>query len=307
MDAPTTASARLLASAPVAGWREKAAACIEMTKYRLSSLVVVTAGAGYALAGAGAAPFDPFLFVVALVGTTLAAFGANVLNQCLEVDRDREMGRTQGRPLPSGRLSLAEGLTWGLGLLVAGVGALALSVNLLAAFLAFLVAAIYVGVYTPLKPRTSLNTIAGAVCGAVPPMIGWVARTGEVAPGAWVLFAVLFVWQIPHFLAIDWYHQDDYARGGFRMASSVDRSGFFSAHHAVLYAAALIPITLLAPITGIGGWVYAVGALALGTAFLTLSVVWLIQRTRRNARRLFFASLAYLPLLLGLMVFDPTR
>ncbi|MGE0707759.1 MAG: heme o synthase [Planctomycetota bacterium] len=290
--------------------RAKAAALVEMTKYRLSSLVVVTAGAGYVLGGSAAAEpvaFDGLRCALVLVGTTLAAFGANALNQCLEVERDRQMQRTRGRPLPSGRLSLLEGVSWGLLLLVLGVGGLTLLVSPLAAALAFLVAALYVGVYTPLKPRTSLNTLAGAVCGAVPPMIGWVARTGELEPGAWVLFAVLFVWQIPHFLAIDWYHQDDYEQGGFCMASSVDRSGGFSAHHAVLYSAALLPISVLAPLTGMGGWLYAAGALVLGTVFLGLSLAWMLRRTRLAARRLFLASLAYLPLLLALLVLDPTR
>jgi protoheme IX farnesyltransferase len=306
LDTPALASPPST-SAPSISWREKALACVEMTKYRLSSLVVVTAGAGYLLASTQGAAFDLAQLSLALGGTTLAAFGANVLNQCIEVERDGKMERTRGRPIPSGRLTRAEGVAWGVSLLIVGVGSLMAWVNPLTALLAFLVAALYVGVYTPLKPRTSLNTLVGAVCGALPPMIGWVARTGEVAPGAWLLFALLFVWQIPHFLAIDWFHRDDYAEGGFCMASSVDRSGFFSAHHAVLYSAVLVPISLLAPLTGMGGWLYAAGALILGMVWLAFSVVWLLDRTRRSARRVFYASLAYLPLLLALLVLDPTR
>ena len=303
LESPLATALPAQAASPV-DWRVKLAACVEMTKYRLSSLVVVTAGAGYLLADPEGA-FAWGVFLVALVGTTLAAFGANVLNQCLEVERDRQMERTAQRPIPSGRLTRAEGTLWGVSLLVVGTALLIAGVNLLAAFLAFLVAALYVGVYTPLKPRTSLNTLVGAVCGAIPPMIGWVARTGEISGGAWLLFAILFAWQIPHFLAIDWYYKDDYKAGGFCMASSVDGTGRFSAQQAVVYCLALLPISLLGPLAGLGGTIYAAGAVLLGTAFLALAVKWMIQRTRRDARQLFFASLAYLPLLLGLMVLDP--
>jgi protoheme IX farnesyltransferase len=242
-----------------------------------------------------------------MLGTTLAAFGANALNQCIESSRDRHMDRTCDRPLPSGRVSLRLAIAWALALLGAGVALLAATSNLLAAGLALLVGVLYVAAYTPLKPRTSLNTLIGAVCGAIPPMIGWAAASGSLAPAAWVLFGILFAWQIPHFLAIDWYHKDDYARGGFCMASSVDPTGQFNGHLAVLYCLALLPISIVAPLSGIGGPLYLVGALALGTAFLGLSLLLYVQRTREAARRLFFGSLAYLPLLLALLVLDPTR
>ena len=288
---------------PGVTWMETVGALVEMTKYRLSSLVVVTAGAGFVLAPG---PVDWLGFTLAMLGTVLAAFGANAFNQCLESKRDINMDRTRDRALPSGRVSLPLAVLWSLSLLFGGVAILALSANALAAGLALLVGVLYVGAYTPLKPRTSLNTLIGAVCGAIPPMIGWVAASGAIAMGAWVLFGILFAWQIPHFLAIDWFHRDDYARGGFCMASSVDRSGQFSAHQAVLYSLVLIPISILAPAAGIGGPLYLVGALVLGTGFLGLSIVLYVQRTRLAARRLFFGSLAYLPLLLALLVLDPT-
>jgi heme o synthase len=279
---------------------------VEMTKYRLSSLVVVTAGAGYLLAAPEAA-IDPVRFSVAMIGTTLAAFGANVFNQVLEADLDRQMERTCGRAIPSGRVTATEGFVWATLLLVVGASLLALLVNPLAASLALLVAVLYVAVYTPLKQRTSLNTLVGAVCGALPPVIGWVAVAGEFAMGAGVLFAILFAWQIPHFLAIDWFHRDDYERGGYQMASQVDASGRFSARLGLIYALALIPITVCAIPAGIGGWLTAVGGGVLGLGFFALTVAWYAHPTRQAARRVFFASLAYLPLLLALLVLDPTR
>ncbi len=282
-----------------------AGALLEMTKYRLSSLVGLTSAAGFLLA-AGPLPLDWALFAWATVGTLLSSFGACALNQCLEAPLDQQMARTRGRPLPSGRVSLRLGVAWSAGLLAAGVGLLAAGVGWLPAALALLVGVLYVALYTPLKQRTSINTLIGAVCGAIPPMIGWSAVTGGLEPGAWVLFGILFLWQIPHFLAIDWFYRDDYRQGGFCMPSSVDPSGRFSGHHAVIYGLALLPVSALAPAAGLGGWLYLVGALVLGTAFFGLSVLLWVTRSREAARRLFLGSLAYLPLLLGLLVLDPT-
>lgn len=298
-------AAAVSAGEPVA-WRARLGGLVEMTKYRLSSLVVVTAGAGYLLADPTAA-VEPVRFTAAMLGTTLAAFGANVFNQCLEAGLDRKMTRTCGRAIPSGRVTEFEGFLWASLLLVVGSGLLAALVNPLAAFLAFFVAILYVGIYTPLKQRTSLNTLVGAVCGAIPPVIGWVAQSGQLAMGAWVLFGLLFAWQIPHFLAIDWFYRDDYEAGGYRMASSVDATGRFSARLGLLYALSLIPISFCVLPAGIGGWLSLVGGLCLGMAFFALTVAWYASPTRLAARRVFFASLAYLPLLLGLLVLDPTR
>lgn len=293
-------------AAPPVSWRARMGGLVEMTKYRLSSLVVVTVGAGYLLADPEAA-IDPLRLSVAMGGTTLAAFGANVFNQVLEADLDKQMARTCGRAIPSGRVTQLEGFLWALLLLVTGTVLLAAFVNPLSAGLALLVAVLYVAVYTPLKQRTSLNTLVGAVCGALPPVIGWVAVTGEFAMGAWVLFAILFAWQIPHFLAIDWFYREDYEAGGYQMASRVDSSGRFSARLGFIYALALIPITFCAIPAGIGGWATALGGFVLGMAFFALTVAWHSNPTQQTARRVFLGSLVYLPLLLGLLVLDPTR
>lgn len=281
-------------------------ALVEMTKYRLSSLVGFTTAAGFLLARPDIV-LEWGLLGWTLLGTLLAAFGANALNQCVERSLDRRMERTRARPLPSGRVSLSLAVTWGTGLVSIGGALLAAWVNGLASALALLVALLYVSLYTPLKQRSSLNTLVGAVCGAIPPMIGWVAVTNRLEPGAWLLFAVLFLWQVPHFMAIDWFHRDDYERGGFRMASSVDPSGAFSGHQAVVYSLALVPVAALAPLAGIGGWLSVAGAVALGMGLVGLSLYLWATRSREAARALFLGSLAYVPLLLGLFVFDPTR
>jgi protoheme IX farnesyltransferase len=297
-----------LPAAPVARSAPSAAtvvhALIEMTKWRLSSLVLVTTAAGYWLAIAPGAPALTTTLLWTLIGSALAAFGANAFNQCLEYPRDRQMARTCGRPIPSGRVSLPLALAWSVGLHAAGVGLLAGLVGPLPALLALLVGALYVAAYTPLKPTTSLATLIGAVCGAIPPMIGWAAVDGRLAPGAWLLFGILFVWQIPHFLAIDWYHREDYARGGFRMVSTVDPSGRFGSYLIVVYCLALLPITLLAAPLGLGGFVYLAGAIVLGLGFTGLGVALWAQRTRQAARRLFLGSLVYLPVLLALLLLD---
>ncbi|MCO5165664.1 MAG: heme o synthase [Planctomycetes bacterium] len=276
----------------------------ELSKWRLSSLVLLTTAVGFVLGERGPLRIDLLLWT--LLGTALCAFGASALNQWAECPWDQRMDRTRTRPLPSGRVGRGEALAVS-GLLLAGGGlALAWAANLLAAALALTVAALYVVLYTPLKQRSSLCTQVGAVCGAIPPMIGWAAARGALDPGAWVLFAILFVWQIPHFLAIDWVHREDYARGGFRMISSVDPSGAMTGRLAVLYCLALVPLTLMAVVVGLGGYLYLAGALALGLAFLGLGAALHLTRTREAARRLFVASLVYLPLLLGLLVADPT-
>ncbi len=290
------------APAPAFGVRGTLAAWGELSKVRLSSLVLVTAGIGWFAAGGGWAPG----VVTALLGTALAAFGANVLNQWLERAHDLQMERTRGRPLPSGRVSSERAFAGGAGMAAVGALLLALAHGPVPAALALLTVVLYALVYTPLKRRTSLCTQVGAVCGALPPMIGWTAVTGALDPGAWVLFAILFAWQIPHFLAIDWLHRVDYARGGFRMLSATDPTGALTGRLATTWALALVPVTLLAPTVGLGGWLYAIGALGLGLAFVALSAALWLRPTEARARRLFLASLLHLPLLLGLLVLDPT-
>lgn len=292
-----------VSAATTRSWSAVARACLELAKARLSSLVLLTTAIGFVLAGGA---FDTLLFLWTVLGTALGAFGANALNQVMELPNDRLMERTRDRPLPSGRLSPAEGLACALLYLTAGVGILALQVNLLTAGLVLFVAVSYAAVYTPLKQRSAWCTLVGAVCGALPPVVGWTAVTGEVQLGAGMLFGVLFLWQIPHFLAIDWVYRRDYSAGGFRMVSSYDPSGALSGRLSVVYSAALIPISLLAVPAGLAGPLYAIGAMVLGLGYWGFSVKFLLQRTRPAARQLFFMSLAYLPLLLTILAGDPS-
>jgi len=277
----------------------------ELAKPRLSSLVLFTSGIGYWLGSPGA--LDWIGMLATLVGAALAATGANTLNQWVECPLDMKMKRTAARPLPSGRVTPGQALAFGWLTIFAGWLLLDQVVNGLAANLALLVAVLYVALYTPLKRRSSLCTIVGAVCGALPPLIGWAGAAGSLSAAAWVLFGILFLWQIPHFLAIDWYHREDYARGGFAMVSKVDPSGAMSGRQAVIYCLALLPISLAATPLGLAGPLYAAGALLLGLGFTWLAVVMYRERTDQAARRLFLGSLAYLPLLLLLLVVDPTR
>lgn len=283
---------------------ERLRAYAELSKWRLSSLVLLTTAVGFYLGETGPVRLD--LLAWTLLGTALCAFGACALNQWAEGSRDERMDRTRERPLPSGRVGRGEALVVASAMVALGGGALAAFVNVLAAGLAVLVALLYFALYTPLKLRSSLCTQVGALCGAIPPMIGWAGARDALDPGAWVLFSILFVWQIPHFLAIDWFHRADYERGGFCMISGVDPSGRLTGRLTVLYCLALVPLTLMAVVVGLGGYLYLAGALALGLAFLGLGTALHLTRTQAAARRLFVASLVYLPLLLGLLVLDPT-
>lgn len=279
-----------------------AAALLELTKPRLSGLVVVTAMAGTALAGST----DPLLYLWVALGTFLCSGAASAMNQLLEAGTDARMSRTATRPIPSGRLPGWVAASWAILLLAAGGSLLCELGSPLASGLAMLVAVLYVLVYTPLKQRTPSCTLVGAVCGAIPPLIGWSAVTGDLTPPASVLFGILFVWQIPHFLAIDWFHREDYARGGHRMLSHLDPTGGLTARQSVLWAQALVPVSLLAVPLGLAGWLYAVGALALGVWFLRRALRMARERSREAARSLFLTSLVYLPALLLLLVGDPT-
>ncbi len=275
---------------------------MELAKFRLSLLVVLTAAVGHLLAG-GVVPGGGGLFWTCL-GTALAAFGANALNQRMEFRRDGLMDRTRGRPLPAGRLSPRHGLWWGLGFAAAGVGLLAARVNMLAAGLALGVVLLYTLVYTPLKTRTSLCTVAGAACGAIPPLIGWAGASGGLALGAWLLAAILFVWQIPHFLSLAWLYRRDYERGGFRMLPYYDREGHLTVRLLVLYSLLLLPIGAAVSLAGLAGAWFAAGSLLLGLILVSPGLHFYRARGEKQARRVFLASLVYLPLLLGLMVAD---
>ncbi|MFN8177185.1 MAG: heme o synthase [bacterium] len=281
------------------------AAYVELTKPRLLSLVIVTTVLGYLLAGGSAADWRRLLATA--VGTSLVGGGANALNQWWEVLRDARMRRTQGRPLPTHRVSRRESVVVALLLTGAGLVVLAAGVQGLTASLALASWCLYVFAYTPLKPRTPFNTIVGAVSGAIPPAIGWTAATGRVGAGAWVLFAILFVWQIPHFLSIAWIHRRDYEAGGFRMLPVVDPDGSSTFTIAVAYALGLLPAAWAAAFAGLAGWLYLVGSTLLGLGMVAAALALHRKRTVESARALFFASLAYLPSLFLLMLLDPTR
>lgn len=275
---------------------------LELAKARLALMVVLTALVGYVVAARGAARLDVLLWAV--VGTALTAFGANILNQCWEMERDRRMERTRGRPLPAGRILRPRAIRWGLASCIIGLAVLAAGTNLPTAALALFVILLYMPVYTYLKTTTPLNTVVGAVCGAIPPMMGWTAATGRLDAGAWVLGGILFLWQIPHFLALAWMYRDDYARGGFRMVPSVDRSGSLTGRLALLYAVGLLPVSALVTWLGVSGRSFLVASQLLGGLVVVLAVGFLVRRSQPAARNLFLASILYLPLLLGVMVAD---
>ncbi len=272
-----------------------------LTKARLSFLVVITTLVGFCMAAGAVLDWVKLLNTV--FGTALSAAGAAVLNQWVESNVDRLMERTRYRPLPSGRMKPSTALAIGVALAASGVGFLALTTNALSAALAAATVGIYLFVYTPLKRKTSLCTIAGAVAGAIPPVIGWTAVRPELGVGAWVLFGVLFTWQMPHFLAIAWMYRDEYAQAGFVMLKRDDRSGEATAIESMLFTLGLGATTLVPFTAGLNSGIYLAGALVLDVALLGCAGAFLLQRDRPTARRLFFASILYLPLLLGLMVF----
>lgn len=275
---------------------------LELSKVRLSLMVLVTTAVGFVLAAPGDVRWARLFWAV--LGTGVSAFGANALNQWWERRLDALMDRTCTRPLPSHRLQPDHALMWGFGLAVTGPVLLAVTVNDLAALLAVLTIALYVLVYTPLKTRTSLCTLVGAVCGALPPMIGWAAASGRLSGGAWFLAAILFFWQIPHFLALAWMYRDDYSRGGFRMLPVFDQTGAMTCRVAIFYTLALLALGPVATLTGLAGPWYGFSSILLGLLLLVAGVGLYVERSRLRARRLFLASLIYLPSLLGMMLVD---
>jgi len=277
---------------------------LELSKARLSALVVLTTAVGFIMGAPALTAGAWGRLLLTIAGTSLAAGGANALNQLLERRRDAMMLRTRGRPLPSGAMSPMHGLLFGLAAVYAGLAILGLAVSLGAMGLALATILIYILLYTPLKTRSTLNTLVGAVCGAIPPMIGWVAASGSLDRGAWILGGLLFVWQIPHFFALAWMYRVDYARGGFKMLPVMDPSGRLTGQVVVLMSLGLLPMGLAATLFGLAGWVYAVGSIALGTWLLAVGLRLYATRSDESARRLFIASIVYLPLLLGLMMLD---
>jgi protoheme IX farnesyltransferase len=275
---------------------------LELTKPRITVLVLATTLVGFYLGTEGNLRMLPLLHV--LVGTGLVAAAASALNMWLERDLDSLMKRTLGRPLPAGRLQPGEVLAFSLVIAATGLVYLLLFANALASALAAITLLSYLFVYTPLKTRTWLCTLIGAVPGAVPPMIGWAAAKGELGYGAWILFAIVFFWQMPHFYAIAWMHREDYRRAGFPMLPIIDRDGKRTSRQVSLYLSALILVTLLPSAIGLAGLFYLIGAFVLGLVFLASGLYFARMRDRMSALRLFIISVCYLPALMALLAID---
>jgi protoheme IX farnesyltransferase len=275
---------------------------LALTKPRVNLLVLITTLVGFHLGTFG--PTDLALLIHTVVGTALVAGSAAAFNQVLERDSDRLMRRTRSRPIPAGRLGMREARWFALGLAIVGLVELALGTHLLAALVALATIASYALVYTPLKRRTSLATVVGAVPGALPPMIGWAAATNTLSVEAWVLFGIVFFWQMPHVLAISWMFREDYERGGIRVLPVEEPDGASTSRQTITYAAVLLPVTLLPTLVGLAGGIYFAGAVVLGLLILWLAVDFARARTTSRARRLFVVSLLYLPALWGLMLAD---
>jgi protoheme IX farnesyltransferase len=238
------------------------------------------------------------------VGISLLCSGLSALNQYMERDLDGLMRRTQARPLPAGKLSPSEAAMFGISLSIIATVYLALLISGLSALLGLATLASYLFIYTPLKTKTTLSTVCGAFPGAMPPLIGWVAARGSISVEAWILFAILFLWQFPHFLAIAWMYRDDYARAGIKMLPVVEPEGKVTGQQIVIYTLLLVPVSLLPVAVGIAGSVYLVGAALLGIGFLFFSAKAAFVRTTWQARRLLLASVLYLPALFALMVLN---
>ena len=284
------------------GAKARLSAYVELTKPRITFLIVLTSAAGFCLGSRGAINY--LLFANAMISIGLLSSGIATLNQFIERDLDGLMRRTASRPLPTGRLAPLEAMWLGV-LLTAGAETyLALFVNGLSAVLGLTVIAGYLFLYTPLKTRSTLSTAVGAFPGAMPPLIGWTAARGEIDVAAWVLFAILFLWQFPHFLAIAWMYREDYGRAGIRMLPVVEPEGRVTGQQIIAYSLMLVPVSLLPTVLGISGRFYFVTALALGLLFLASGIRVALSKSNQHARQLLLASVFYLPLLFGVMVLD---
>src|SRR5438105_8798526 len=273
-------------SAPLSA-KTRAAAYIELTKPRITSLIVLTSAAGFWLVSVGTVNY--LLFAHALIGIALLSSGIATLNQFMERDLDALMRRTADRPLPSGRLFPFEALWFGLTLTLMAEAYLALFVNVLTALLGLTVIAGYLFVYTPLKTRTSLSTALGAFPGAMPPLMGWTAARGEIDVAAWVLFAILFLWQFPHFLAIAWMYREDYGRAGIRMLPVLEPDGRVTGQQIIAYSVMLLPVSLLPAVLGLSGKIYLIAAFVLGLLFVASSVRAALSKSNQHARQLLLA------------------
>ena len=284
---------------------------IELTKPRITWLILMSTGIGYFFGLPRAANWleflrsiHPLLLFHTILGTALIASGTAALNQWYERDDDLKMRRTAGRPIPSGRLAARPAMIFGIALSVAGFLELSLGVNLLSGLIGAFTLTSYLFVYTPLKPRTWWSTTIGAIPGAMPPMIGYAAAAGVITREAWVLFAILFIWQFPHFYAIAWMYKEDYRRAGIRMLPVVEPDCRSTARQIVIYGVALIPVSLIPAMLGMSGPIYVAGALLLGLWFLYSGVRVALERSMVRARGVLVASVLYLPAIYGLMLLD---
>ena len=283
---------------------------IALTKPRITWLILMSTGVGYffglkQVSGGGTlSSLNWVLLIHTLIGTGLTASGTAALNQWYERAADALMRRTAGRPLPTGRMTPPRAMWFGIALAALGVAELAIWVNLLAAVLGALTLGSYLFIYTPLKQRSHLATMVGALPGAMPPLMGYAASAGVLTAEAWTLFAILFIWQFPHFLAIAWMYREDYARAGIRMLPVVEPDLMSTGRQIILYASTLIPVSLFPVLLGMTGKVYLAGALILGMLFLYTGVRVAFDRTNVRARQVLLASIIYLPVIYGLMVFD---
>jgi len=280
----------------------KLGAYIALTKPEVSLLVLMTTGAGFYMGARGPMPWLHMLHVI--FGTMMIAAGTAALNHYIERESDRFMRRTASRPLPAGQLSPAEALRFGLGLALAGAVDLYYSAGSIACLLGVFTSLSYLLAYTPLKKRTVWATFIGAIPGAIPPMIGWTAATGELGTGAWLLFAIVFLWQFPHFHAISWMYREDYARAGILMLPVVDKDGTRTFRQIVLYAASLVAVSLLPAIMGFAGMLYFFGALVTCTGLVQVCLWAASAKTNTRAKWLMHATVLHIPILLGLMMYD---
>jgi protoheme IX farnesyltransferase len=278
---------------------------VELTKPRITWLILMSTAVGYYFGHDGAWRIWPILHVI--IGTGLIASGTAALNQWYEHEADKKMRRTQARPIPSGRITPAKAFWFGVALEVVGSLELWLGVNALTSLLGVLTIVLYLFAYTPLKQKTWWSTTIGAFPGAIPPLIGFAAAANTLTPEAWALFGILFFWQFPHFYAIAWMYREDYSRAGIQMLPVVEPDGESTARQILIYSLLLIPISLLPKWLGMTGSLYMAGALVMGLLFLYAGVRVTLDRTRVRARRVLLASVLYLPILYGLMVLDPVR
>jgi protoheme IX farnesyltransferase len=277
---------------------------LQLTKPRITFLVVLTTFIGFLLGSPG--PIEYVLLFHTILGTAMVAAGASALNMVLESDTDARMRRTENRPIPSGRLSAIQALSFGAVLSAAGLLYLVICVNVLTSGLAAATLILYLFAYTPLKRKTSLCTVIGAIPGAIPPMMGWTAVQGSIGFQALWLFCILFLWQLPHFLAIGWLYREDYARGGFPMLPVTDTDCVQTSRQVIINTIALIAVSLLPAFVGLSGKIYLAGAVILGIIFLMMGIRLSQAKTSLSARQLLLTSVVYLPLLLSLLVLDQT-